>query len=313
MANLTESVATAPPAKNLATDDGPKIHRRKHPWTIVGAAVALAVLGLLVYSLATNPNIGVEYIQQYLFDPMTIAGVGVTIFLTVASMIVGTAIAVVVAVMRLSSNPVLKGIATLYVWLLRGTPLLIQLIFWAYLGALYDKISLGIPFTSVTFWTVDTSSLITPTIAALLALTINQGAYAAEIIRAGIMSVDNGQTEAAMALGMTSARTLRRIVLPQAMRTIIPPMGNETLSMLKATSLVSVIGGLDLLTNLQHAYAQNFQVIPLLIVGCMWYLFLTTVISIPQAWLEKRYGRGVQPIGGSRASTFTRLFAIKGK
>ncbi|MDR7083399.1 polar amino acid transport system permease protein [Arthrobacter ginsengisoli] len=312
MANLTESVATAPPATNLATD-GPKIHRRKHPWTIVGAVVALAVLGLLLYSLATNPNIGVEYIQQYLFDPMTIAGVGVTIFLTVASMIVGTAIAVVVAVMRLSSNPVLKGIATLYVWLLRGTPLLIQLIFWAYLGALYDKLSLGIPFTSVTFWTVDTSSLITPTIAALLALTINQGAYAAEIIRAGIMSVDSGQTEAAMALGMTSARTLRRIVLPQAMRTIIPPMGNETLSMLKATSLVSVIGGLDLLTNLQHAYAQNFQVIPLLIVGCMWYLFLTTVISIPQAWLEKRYGRGVQPIGGSSTGMFTRLFAIKGK
>ncbi|WP_336715479.1 amino acid ABC transporter permease [Arthrobacter sp. USHLN218] len=273
-------------------DSAPRIIPRKHPWRIVGAAAALSVLFGALYSLATNPNIGLEYIREYLFHPTTLSGVGVTIFLTVASMIVGTLLAVVVAVMRLSANPVLRYIATFYVWVLRGTPLLIQLIFWAYLGALYDKLSLGIPFTSITFWQAETSSLITPMIAALLALTINQGAYGAEIIRAGIIGVDRGQIEAAQALGMGSGRTLRRIVLPQAMRTIIPPMGNETLSMLKATSLVSVIGGLDLMTNLQHTYAQNFQVIPLLIVGCLWYLFLTTLISIPQGWLEKRYGRG---------------------
>ncbi|MGW9550551.1 amino acid ABC transporter permease [Citricoccus zhacaiensis] len=281
-------------------DPAPEIVPRKHPWRLVGAAAALIILFGIAYSLLTNPNIGLHYIGEYLLHPTTLSGVGVTIFLTVASMIVGTVLAVVVAVMRLSPNPVLRYIASFYVWIFRGTPLLIQLIFWAYLGALYDTLSLGIPFTSITFWQAETSSLITPMIAALLALTINHGAYGAEIVRAGIIGVDRGQVEAAQALGMGSGRVLRRIVLPQAMRTIIPPMGNETLSMLKATSLVSVIGGLDLMTNLQHAYAQNFQVIPLLIVGALWYLFLTTMISIPQGWLEKRYGRGTTASSSTR-------------
>ena len=142
------------------------------------------------------------------------------------------------------------------------------------------------------FWEARTSDLINPTVAALLALTFNQAAYAAEIIRGGIISVEHGQAEAAWSLGMGPNRTMGRIVLPQAMRAILPPLGNEVISMLKATSLVSVIGGADLMTTVQYVYSQNYKVIPLLIVASLWYLFLVTLMSFPQRWLEKRYGRG---------------------
>ncbi|HYY12048.1 MAG TPA: amino acid ABC transporter permease, partial [Kineosporiaceae bacterium] len=202
---------------------------------------------------------------------------------------------------------VLSAISGLFVWAFRGTPLLVQIIFWGFLGVFYERLSLGVPFGGPTFWSAQTSAVITPTIAALLALGLNEMAYASEIVRAGLLAVDHGQTEAAHSLGMTPNLTMRRIVLPQAMRVIVPPMGNETITMLKSTALVSVISGADLLTNLQAVYAQNFKIIPLLVVASIWYLVLVTLLSIPQAWLERRYGRGVarSPRAGG---SFARLF-----
>ncbi|MCO5089845.1 amino acid ABC transporter permease [Bosea sp. (in: a-proteobacteria)] len=270
-----------------------RVLRRRHPWRQFSAVVALAVLAGMVWSLANNPNVGIDLVREYLTAPAILRGIGVTLYLTVVAMVLGVSGGVLMAVMRLSDNAVLSGIAKFYIWIFRGTPMLVQLIFWAYAGAIYPTISIGVPFTDIVFWSSQTADLIDPMMAALLALTFNQVAYASEIIRGGILSVDHGQTEAAYSLGMGPARTMRRIVLPQAMRTIIPPMGNDVISMLKTTSLVSVIGGQDLMTTVQFIYSENFQVIPLLIVASLWYLFFTTLLAIPQSWLEKRYGRGV--------------------
>lgn len=270
-----------------------RVLRRRHPWRQVSAVLALAMLAGMLWSLVNNPNVGVDLVLQYLTAPMILKGILVTLYLTVVAMILGVTGGVVLAVMRLSDNVVLSGIAKLYIGIFRGTPILVQLIFWAYAGAIYPTISLPVPFTDFVLWSAETSDLINPMMAALLALTFNQVAYASEIIRAGILSVDHGQTEAAYSLGMGPGRTMRRIILPQAMRTIIPPMGNDLISMLKTTSLVSVIGGQDLMTTVQFIYSENFQVIPLLIVASLWYLFFTTLLAFPQAWLEQRYGRGV--------------------
>ena len=199
--------------------------------------------------------------------------------------------------MRLSPNPVLSGVAAVYIWLFRGTPQIAQLLFWNFLAALYPRLSLGIPF-GPEFVSFDTNLLINQFTACLLGLGLNEAAYMAEIVRGGLLSVEHGQSEAAGALGMSRAQTLRRIVLPQAMRVIIPPTGNETISMLKTTSLVVVIGYFELLTSVQRIYSTNFQTIPLLIVAALWYLALTSVLSVGQGFIERRYGRGVQ--GGSR-------------
>jgi polar amino acid transport system permease protein len=273
-------------------------YRRPGRW--VAAAVSLVVVVLIIRSLVINPNVDVPTIREYLFSRITFQGIGVTLLLTAASMIVGVAGAVLMAVMRLSDNPVTSTIARLYIWLFRGTPVLVQLIFWGYLGVLFKTITIGIPFTDITFFSAPTSSVFVPVVAAIAALSLNEVAYSAEIIRGGILSVSHGQVEAASSLGMTRIRTMRRIILPQAMRFIIPPMGNQTIGMLKTTSLVSVIGGKDLLTNMQNIYSQTFQVIPLLIVASLWYLILVTLLSFPQRWLERRYERGVSGLHGSR-------------
>jgi polar amino acid transport system permease protein len=279
----------------------------RHPGRWVAAAVVLLVAAALAQSLATNPNLDWPTVGEYLFKDLTLRGIWVTVYLTVAAMVIGVVGGIVVAVMRLSDNPVLSAISGLFVWAFRGTPLLVQIIFWGFLGVFYERLSLGVPFGGPTFWSAQTSAVITPTIAALLALGLNEMAYASEIVRAGLLAVDHGQTEAAHSLGMTPNLTMRRIVLPQAMRVIVPPMGNETITMLKSTALVSVISGADLLTNLQAVYAQNFKIIPLLVVASIWYLVLVTLLSIPQAWLERRYGRGVarSPRAGG---SFARLF-----
>lgn len=258
----------------------------------VGAAVALVVLASLVHSLWVNSNVGRHTIGHYLFAPLTLRGVLVTIELTVIAMAIGIVGGVVIAVMRLSRNPVLTGIAWLYIWFFRGTPQLVQILFWGFLGAVYPKITLGIPFVHVVLFSGESSRLIGAFTAALLGLGLNEVAFASEIIRGGMLSVDHGQSEAAMSLGMSSGQTLRKIVLPQAMRVIIPPMGNETIGMLKNTSLVSVISGHDLLTNLQNVYEQTYQVIPLLIVASLWYLALTTLLSVGQYFLERHFARG---------------------
>jgi polar amino acid transport system permease protein len=193
--------------------------------------------------------------------------------------------------MRLSPNPLVGGASWVYIWFFRGTPVLVQLLFWNFVGALYPKISIGIPF-GPEFFSFSANTAITPFVAAILGLGLNEGAYMAEIVRAGILSVDEGQTDAAHALGMTRLQTMRRIVLPQAMRVIIPPTGNETISMLKTTSLVSVIAVTDLLYSVELIYAVNYRTIPLLIVASIWYLIVTTVLSFGQYYLERYFGRG---------------------
>jgi polar amino acid transport system permease protein len=258
----------------------------------VASAIVLFLLVVAIHSVATNSRFHWSVVGDFLFDPRIRHGALVTIELTVVAMAIGIVLGVVLAVMRLSPNPLVSSFSWLYIWFFRGTPVLVQILFWNYIGALYPKISIGIPFGGPVFASAGANSLIKPFIAAILALGLNEGAYMAEIVRAGMLSVDDGQTEASQALGMTRLQTLRRVVLPQAMRVIIPPTGNETISMLKTSSLVSVIAYTELLYSAQLIYSVNFQTIPLLIVVSLWYLFMTTVLSIGQYFLERRYGRG---------------------
>lgn len=273
----------------------------RHPgrWLAIAALAVLAAM--LVHTLVTNQNFRWDIVGQYLFSGPILNGLSNTLILTVLSMLIGIVGGIALAVMRLSPNPVLTGVAGIYIWLFRGTPLIAQLLFWNFLSALYPKLSLGIPF-GPEFVVFDTNLLISPFAACLLGLGLNEAAYMAEIVRGGLQSVDEGQSEAAGALGMSRMQTLRRIVLPQAMRVIIPPTGNETISMLKTTSLVVVIGYFELLTSVQRIYAVNFQPIPLLIVAAAWYLALTSILSVGQGFIERRYGRGFV-----RTPTTTRL------
>jgi polar amino acid transport system permease protein len=264
----------------------------KHPWRWVSAALLVALGGLFVYSLVASPNINHDIVAKYIFNSKVIDAAILTVTLTVVSMLIGTGLAVLFAVMRLSDNPVLKGIAILYVGFFRGTPLLLQIVFWGYLGIIYPNITIGIPFTDIVWFSEKTSLVLTSIVAGIIALSLNEGAYAAEIVRAGILSVDGGQTEAAKSLGMSGGYTLRRIVLPQAMRVIIPPMGNEFISMLKNTSLLQVVAVMELYARTSQISSQNLAQVELLVVAGFWYLVMTTVLAWPQSYLEKKYGRG---------------------
>ena len=269
----------------------------RHPGRWVAAAIVLVIVASLVRSVVVNtgPNKGFQWsvVGNYLFDSRILHGVTVTLELTVLSMIIGILLGILAAVMRLSPNPIVAGASWLYVWFFRGTPLLVQLLFWGFIGALYPKISLGVPFGGPAIVNASANSLITPFVAALLGFGLNEGAYMSEIVRAGIISVDEGQSEAAQSLGMSRLQIMRLIVLPQAMRVIIPPTGNETISMLKNTSLVIVLGAVfDLLFEAQQIYAANYKTIPLLIVASVWYLAMTSVLYVGQYFIERRYGRG---------------------
>jgi len=263
----------------------------RHPGRWVAAAIVVVLAATLIHSAATNDRFGWSLVGDYFFSSRVLHGLVITIELTLLSMFIGIVIGIVLAVMRLSPNPLVSGASFTYIWFFRGTPLLVQLLFWNFISALYPKIALGIPF-GPQFVHLDANTLITPFAAALLGLALNEAAYMAEIVRAGIVSVDEGQTSAAQALGMTRLQTMRRIVLPQAMKVIIPPTGNETISMLKNSSLVSVIAYTELLYSVQLIYAQNFRQIPLLIVASLWYLILTTVLSVGQYYIERHFGRG---------------------
>ena len=263
----------------------------RHPGRWVGVVVIVVLVAMLVHSFLTNPNFQWDVVGQYLFSEPVLRGLRNTLILTALSMAIGIVGGVLLAVMRLSPNPVLAGAAAVYIWLFRGTPLITQLIFWNFLAALYPRLGLGIPF-GPTFVSVDTNAVISVFAASLLGLGLNEAAYMAEIVRGGIQSVDPGQSEAAGALGLSRTQTLRRIVLPQAMRVIVPPTGNETISMLKTTSLVVVIAYFELTVAVQTIYSRTFQTIPLLIVAALWYLALTSVLSIGQMFIERRFGRG---------------------
>lgn len=262
----------------------------RHVGRWIAAAIVLVLAAAIIDSVATNPRFHWDVVRHYFFSHQVVHGLLVTLELTVISMVIGIVLGIVLAVMRLSPNPLVSGASWFYIWLFRGTPILVQLLFWNFIAALYPHISIGL--FGLDIGHADANKLITPFVAAILGLGLNEGAYMAEIVRAGLLSVDEGQTEASQALGMTRLQTLRRIVLPQAMRVIIPPTGNETISMLKTSSLVSVIAYTELLYSVQLIYAVNYLQIPLLIVASIWYLIVTTVLSIGQYYLERRFGRG---------------------
>lgn len=279
------------PSESLPAATAIPVRPLRRPIRWVGSAIVVALAAGLVWSIATNTRFEWGVVGHYLFSPQLVAGALTTLELTVACMAIGIVLGVVVAIMRQSEVPIVRTAGNLYVWFFRGTPVLVQIIFWFNLAALYPTLSFGLP--GMNPWVeLDANKLITPIAAALLALGLNEAAYMSEIVRAGLLSVDDGQMEAAQSLGMSSARTLRRVVLPQAMRVIIPPTGNETIGMLKTTSLVSVVAVADLLYAAQVIYSETFETIPLLIAASIWYIALTTILSFGQMWLERRFSRG---------------------
>jgi len=265
----------------------------RHPGRWVAGAIVLLLVAIAVHSVATNPRFGWGTFGDFFFDHRILHGVVVTIELTVISMAIGIVLGVVLAVMRLSPNPLVAASSWTYVWLFRGTPVLVQILFWSFISALYPRISFGVPFGGPELLHGSANAVITPFVAAILALGLNEGAYMAEIVRAGIISVDEGQTEAAHALGMTRLQTMRRIVLPQAMRVIIPPTGNETIAMLKDTSLllaVPVLG--ELFYQLQSIGSTYYKTFPIAVAAALYYLAVTSVLMVGQYFLERHFGRG---------------------
>ncbi|WP_413248501.1 amino acid ABC transporter permease [Sinomonas flava] len=265
----------------------------RHPGRWVGAAVIVLLLALAVQSLATNPNFHWDTVALYILDVNVVRGVGWTLLLTVLSMILAIVLAVVLAFMRQSDNPIFRWSAWAWVWFFRGTPVYTQLIFWGLVTVLYPTVSLGIPFgpALVTWVLEDPTRGFLP---AVIGLGLNESAYLAEIFRAGLKSVDKGQMEAAEALGMHRGKIMRRIILPQAMRVIVPPTGNETIGMLKTTSLVLAVPFTLDLTFVTNSLAnKTYLPIPLLIVAALWYLLVTSILMVGQHFIEKHYGKGV--------------------
>lgn len=280
---------TKEPQQTAAASDAYSIVKARHPGRWISAA-AIVFLGLLLLrSVVSNPNFGWETVGMYIRDVSIVRGIAITLELTAICMLIGIVLGVVLAVMRISANPVVRTAAFAYVNFFRGTPVLVQLLFWYNLAALYPSITFGIPGVDL-----DANEIITPLTAAILGLGLNQAAYMSEIVRAGILSVEHGQSEAAGALGINRLQTMRRIILPQAMRVIIPPTGNETIGMLKTTALVSVISVPELLYSAQIIYARNFETIPLLMVASIWYIVVTSILSIGQFYLERHYAKGGQ-------------------
>lgn len=262
---------------------------RRRPWGRYGAVlVCLAILVPLSLSVIFNPRIGWNAIGERLLSTPVLDGLLITLELTAISMVLGILIGALLAIMMITESWLLRTIANGYIWVFRGIPLLVQLLLWFNLAALYPIISFGIPGVAL-----DANELISPFVAAVLALSLHEGGYMAEIIRAGLLSVPSGQREAGKALGMTGSQILSRITFPQAVRFAIPPTANQVISMLKTTSLVSVIALSDLLHSVQTIAAVTYQVIPMLLVASIWYLACVSVLSVGQHFLERRFGKGV--------------------
>ncbi len=302
MASDTSASDPALTAADDAADDVARARPRRHIGQLaVNALLAVLALQLVVF-LLTNPRFEWPLVAEFITAKAVLQGLGVSVVLTAIGMTLGTALGTALALLKLGPFRTGRALASLYTWFFRGTPLLIQLLFWYNLAYLLPQISIGIPFGPVlASW--DTNELITPFIAAVLGLALNEAAYMAEIMRAGILSVDAGQRDAARALGFTPAKTFWRIVFPQAMRIVLPPAGSQVIGMLKGTSLVSVIAITDLLFSVQTIYNRNFKVVPLLLVALAWYLCVFTVLSALQSRLERRYSRGYARDAAHSAST----------
>jgi len=281
--------------RDVANAHQPLAYGRWLLW-IATLAIALEV----GWAVAHNDNFEWSVVAVWFTAPSILEGLSVTLGLTLVSMLIGVALGLLLAVARLSQSRLPRTLSGLYIWFFRGTPLLVQLIFWYNLSTLFPSISIGIPF-GPTFGTWKTNDLITPLTAAIAGLSLNEAAYMAEIIRGGLLSVDRGQYETAEAFGMTRSRALRRIIIPQAMRSILPPTGNQLISMIKATSLVSVIAMGDLLYSVQAVYNRTFEVIPLLMVSVLWYLLVTSILNLGQSAIERYYARGERGAAPTKA------------
>jgi polar amino acid transport system permease protein len=276
----------------------------RHPGRWIAAAVIALLIAMFVHMLVTNPVFQWGFMFDNMFSPPVIRGARTTLIMTVLAMVLGILLGIVVAIMRLSPNPVVSGASWAYVWFFRAIPRIVLLFFCANLGALYGTYNLGIPFDrqlmgllglsgDLRFLGLDGNQIFTGFFAGLLGLVLSEAAYMAEIVRAGIQAVDPGQTEAASALGMSRSKTLRRIVLPQAMRVIVPPTGNETIAMLKDTSLlIAVPVTSELNFQLRAIGSRTFQIIPMAVASILWYLALSSLLMVGQYFIEKRFSRG---------------------
>lgn len=263
--------------------------RRPGRWII--AALVGGITLILGISLYNNPNIDHPTIGKYLFSEAILDGLVITIELTVISSVVAIIIGTMLAVFKLSNNPVLKTISGLYIWGFRAVPLLVQILIWGNLGLLFKRLEFGIPFTDITWISINTNAVFTGFVASIVGLGLHESAYMAEIIRGGIISVNKGQREAAESVGLRSRTIMARIILPQAIRIIIPPMGNQIIGLMKASSLVSVIAGGDLLTKATNISAANYRVLEMLLVATFWYCVLVTIMSVSQYFVEQRLAR----------------------
>ncbi|WP_329017276.1 amino acid ABC transporter permease [Streptomyces sp. NBC_01601] len=309
----TAAPETAPAAPRVppATADPTafKVVPARHPARWAGAAAVLVLVAQFTHGLATNPVWEWRVFGDYVLSETIVQAVWVTLQLTAYATVLGFLLGTVLAFMRLAHSPVLQTVAWTYIWVFRSIPMIVQLVFWFNLSALYERLGIGIPFGPV-FWSVDSDSLIGTIGAAVIGLTLHQAAYAAEIVRGGVLSVDSGQREAAAALGIPRLRQIRRIVLPQAMRAILPTAGNEIIGLLKGTSVVYVMAIGELFYQVQVVYGRNGRVIPLLLVATAWYVLLTSLLSVAQYYVERRYARGADrtppPTPLQRARRFLR-------
>jgi polar amino acid transport system permease protein len=292
-------VPVAPPQEGPPPEELRAVPVR-HRGRWVSAAVIVLLAAMFVHTMTVSrverggqrqPRFEWDVIGHYFLSRPVLNGLVLTMELTVVAMAIGIALGIVLAVMRLSPNPLVSSAGWVYIWFFRGTPVLVQLLFWYDLSYLYPTLSIGVPFGPALVH-LSANTLVTPIAAAIFGLGLNEGAYMAEIVRAGILSVDEGQIEAAKALGMNRLASMRRIVLPQAMRVIVPPMGNETISMLKTSSLASAITVAELLYAVQSIYSRTYQTVPLLMVASFWYLILTSILTAAQFYVERHFARG---------------------
>ncbi|MBY5355232.1 amino acid ABC transporter permease [Rhizobium leguminosarum] len=280
----------APPSGGADFRDVAHAHKPFRTGRLLLWVVVLLIAANFLWIVAHNENFGWPVVAAYFFDPTVISGLYVSLGLTVVAMAIGIVLGLGLAIARLSNDRLASSLASLFIWFFRGTPLLVQLIFWYNLSTLFPELSIAIPFgPTLASW--ETNSVITPMTAAIVGLALNEAAYMAEIIRGGLLSVDRGQFETAEAFGMTKARALWRIIIPQAMRSIVPPTGNQLISMIKATSLVSVIAMADLLYSVQSIYNRTFEIVPMLLVAVLWYLLITSILNLGQSYIEAYYGR----------------------
>jgi polar amino acid transport system permease protein len=265
----------------------------RYPWRWVGIAVVLVLLAQFVHGLATNPGWDWPTFAAFFASGAIVTALGVTLQLTAYATVLGFAVGVVLALMRLSHSRFLRTVAWGYVWAFRSIPLIVQIIFWLNVSYLYPKLGFGVPFGPVLV-TIPTQDLFSPLGAAVIGLTLHQAAYSAEIIRSGVLAVDAGQLQAAAALGIPRGRQFRRIVLPQAMRSILPNAANEVISLLKGTSIVSVVAINELFYQVQVIYGRNARVVALLMVATVWYVVLTSVLSLAQHYVERHFAKGAR-------------------